>query len=311
MRRPGATFAAIILALGGAALSAGQASAPEIVIAVQAAMTTGGLSRGERVLAEYRAAHGTTPESLEALCVLARGALVDKVYDKADRYADEARVAAEALRDANGSGNARLLTTIESSLEVSALALVEQGARSDAVYELRRALDDYGATPIAGQLEATIAEITLEGRATPTIEPGVSAGAHLTRSGGTPRLLFFWAHWCQDCKSESAALARIVQKYQSRGLRFVAPTRRYGYVETGRPASPDKELRHILQVRDAHYAFMRNIPVPVAEANYKAFGVAAVPMHVLIDRHGIIRLYQQGVMTEAELDAAIARVLEP
>ena len=207
--------------------------------------------------------------------------------------------------------DARLLSTVGSALEIAALALVEQGARSDAVYVLRRALDDYRGTSIASQLESNIALMTLEGRTAPTLEPGVSIGSRLPRAADSPELLFFWAHWCEDCKAESPILARIASRYRSRGLAIVAPTRRYGYVEAGRPAPPDKELRHILQVRDAHYPFLRKAPVPIADANYKAYGVAAVPMHVLIDRHGIVRLYQQGVMTEAELDAAIARVLEP
>jgi len=310
MHRANAALA-LVLALAGVEPLAGQKPAGDVVAAVRAALDDGGLNRAERTLDEYRAAHGTTPAALEALCLLARGALVSKLYDKAGRYADQARVAAAALRDAGGAGDSQLLTTIGSALEVSALSLVEEGARSDAVYELRKSLEDYRATPIAAQLESTIARITLEGRAAPTLEPGVAAGGRLPRSGDSPQLLFFWAHWCQDCKSESATLDRIAEKYTTRGLTIVAPTRRYGYVETGRPAAPDRELRHILQVRDAHYPFMRHVAVPVADANYKAFGVAAVPMHVLIDRHGIVRLYQQGVMTEAELDAAVARVLEP
>ena len=89
--------------------------------------------------------------------------------------------------------------------------------------------------------------------------------------------------------SPRARSSQNANRYRSRGLAIVAPTRRYGYVESGRPAPPDKELRHILQVRDEHYPFLRKAPVPVADANYKAFGVAAVPMHVLIDRHGIVR----------------------
>jgi hypothetical protein len=77
----------------------------------------------------------------------------------------------------------------------------------------------------------------------------------------------------------------------------------------GRPAAPDKELRYIIQVRDTHYGFLRNEPVPVSEANYKEYGVTTVPMHVLVDRQGVIRLYQPGRMTEEELEAAIKKLL--
>jgi thiol-disulfide isomerase/thioredoxin len=164
---------------------------------------------------------------------------------------------------------------------------------------------------VAGVLSAgQRADAALEGHPAPAIVNGINIGTALPHPGDGPQLLFFWAHWCQDCKSESRTLASIAEKYGSRGLVIVAPTRRYGYAEGGRPAAPDRELRYIARVRDTFYPFLRHAPVPVTDANYSAFGVDAVPMHVLVDRHGTIRLARKGVMTEAELDAAIARVLD-
>jgi thiol-disulfide isomerase/thioredoxin len=149
-----------------------------------------------------------------------------------------------------------------------------------------------------------------EGQPAPGLDAGIAIGTRLPRTGSGPQLLFFWAHWCQDCKSESRALSAIAEKYRSRGLVIIAPTRRYGYADGGRPAPPDRELRHIVRVRDTFYPFLRQAAVPVSDANYHAFDVDVVPTHVLIDRQGIVRLRQQGVMTEAELDAAVARILE-
>jgi hypothetical protein len=80
------------------------------------------------------------------------------------------------------------------------------------------------------------------------------------------------------------------------------------FAEDGRAASTERELRHIVQVRDTHWP-LKNVPVPVIDDNYRAYGVAAVPIHVLIDRDGIVRLYQHGRMTKADLSDAIARVL--
>jgi thiol-disulfide isomerase/thioredoxin len=170
-----------------------------------------------------------------------------------------------------------------------------------------------GAAVSAAQ-SGSAALVSLTGQPAPEIESGLAIGPHLPRPGMAPRepqLLFFWAHWCQECKGESPILARIAEKYRTRGLTVIAPTRRYGYGENGRPAAPDRELRHIVQVRDESYPFLRHVPVPVSDANYAAYGVAAVPTHVLIDRNGIVRLFQPGRMTQGELDAAIARVLEP
>jgi hypothetical protein len=80
-------------------------------------------------------------------------------------------------------------------------------------------------------------------------------------------------------------------------------------VEGGRPAPPDKELLHIIRTRDTYYPFLRNEPVPLSDANAKAYGVSDMPTHVLIDREGVVRLVQPGLMTEEELDAAIRKLL--
>ena len=104
-------------------------------------------------------------------------------------------------------------------------------------------------------------------------------------------------------------MARVLEKFGPQGLTLIAPTQRYGYISGGRSAPPDRELRHIIQVRDASYTFLRQQPVPVSEANYRQYGVTTVPMHVLIDRQGIVRLYQPGRMTEDEIDAAIRHAL--
>jgi len=123
-------------------------------------------------------------------------------------------------------------------------------------------------------------------------------------------LLFFWAHWCAECKEESADVSRLLDKYRSRGLAIVAPTQRYGYVAGGRPAPPDKELRYIMQVRDSYYKFLDREAVPVGEANVKAYGANQVPLNVLIDRQGVIRVYHPGRMTGEELEGAMRGLLE-
>jgi hypothetical protein len=109
--------------------------------------------------------------------------------------------------------------------------------------------------------------------------------------------------------AESPFIARIAEKYRTRGLIVLGPTQRYGYVAGGRPAPPDKELRYISMVRDSHYGFLHEAAVPVGEGLHKAYGIASVPTVVLIDRTGVIRLYHPGRLTEDELDGAVAGLL--
>jgi thiol-disulfide isomerase/thioredoxin len=199
-----------------------------------------------------------------------------------------------------------------SRIEGQARELTEHGARSEAVYVLQRALETYRDAPVRQRIEADIRRFSLEGRPAPRLQTGVAIGARvptMKELDGKVVLLFFWAHWCADCKAESSIVAELLDKYRAQGLILVAPTQRYGYVSEGRPASPDRELRYIVQVRDTSYAFMRKESVPVSDANYKQYGVASIPMHVLIDRTGIIRLYQPGRITAEELNRAIRKLL--
>jgi thiol-disulfide isomerase/thioredoxin len=123
--------------------------------------------------------------------------------------------------------------------------------------------------------------------------------------------LFFWAHWCPDCKAESPIIAKLLDKYRAQGLAIVAPTQRYGYVAGGKNAGPDEELKYIVQIRDTYYPFLRDQPVPVSEPNHKQYGVASTPTIVLVDRQGLVRLYHPGRMTEQELETAITALLRP
>jgi thiol-disulfide isomerase/thioredoxin len=198
-----------------------------------------------------------------------------------------------------------------SQIEAQALEFTEHGARSEAVYLLQRALETYRDAPLRQRIEADIRLFSLEGHPAPHLQTGVAIGARvptMKELDGKVVLLFFWAHWCADCKAESAMVAALLDKYRAQ----VRPRRADATVWIrfrGPTSTPDRELRHIVQVRDTSYAFMRKESVPVTEANYKQYGVASIPMHVLIDRTGIIRLYQPGRITPEELDHAIRKLL--
>lgn len=154
---------------------------------------------GDETLAAYRSAHGTTPEALEALCWLARGALADKLYDRANQYVDDARSpATAALATASGAGDPRLLSVVGSGLEIGAFVLTEQGDRSELSMGFERHSRPIATRRFAQQIQSNIALLSLEGHPAPPLDAGVSIGTRVARetdaSGRRPMLLFFWAH---------------------------------------------------------------------------------------------------------------------
>ena len=122
-------------------------------------------------------------------------------------------------------------------------------------------------------------------------------------------LLFFWAHWCSDCKAEVAILANVKKTFGSHGLALIGPTRLYGYVAGGQDASPAVEKRYIQQIRGQYYAGLSDMPAPLSAANLLNYGASTTPTLVLIDGAGIVRYYHPGAVSEAELSTRIRSVL--
>jgi thiol-disulfide isomerase/thioredoxin len=118
-------------------------------------------------------------------------------------------------------------------------------------------------------------------------------------------VLFFWAHWCPDCKAQAPILAELERDYRDRGLLVVGPTRHYGYAAAGAAATPAQELAHIEQVRQQHYGMLTRMAVPVSDEDALDYGMDATPTIVLVDRAGLVRLFHPGQMTRAELEPHI------
>ena len=312
MRRVLFVFGAIAL-LAGAHASLGAQTAPDLITDVRAAIADQNFARGESMVRQHQSIHGMTPESAAALSWLARGTLAAKQLDKAAQYAGETyRLAVAALKTRRLDDDAHLQTALGAAIEVEALVRAARGERSEAVYFLRRELDAYRDTTIHMRIQKNINLLSLEGQPAPPLAVGEQLGRRVPTFDdlkGKVVVLFFWAHWCPDCKIQGPILESLLQKYRSQGLAVVAPTQRFGYAVEGQPATPDDEMVHILKVRDAYYGFLRDEPVPVSDVNHKRYGVSSTPTLALVDRGGIVRVYHPGRMTEQELEAAIQPLL--
>ena len=153
----------------------------------------------------------------------------------------------------------------------------------------------------------------LEGKPAPALETSVWFGPKppsIASLHGKPVLLFFWAHCCPDCKAEVFVIANLMEKYGSKGLTLIGPTRYYGYAARGETAPPEVEKPYIDVIRREYYTLLAKMPVPLSDANFTNYGATATPTLVLLDRQGIVRWYHPGAATEQELAAHIEAVLK-
>lgn len=283
-----------------------------IVDDVRAAEAQDNFALGDALLARYRAQYGVTPEFLEGLSWMGRGALAARQLDKAEAYARRTEtLAIQQLKKRPLDAEPHLPLALGAAIEVQGLALNARGERGEAIEYLEKELAAYRGTSIRTRIQKNINLLGLEGKPAPPLEEREFLGSkpvQLAALRGKPVLLFFWAHWCPDCKREGPILAQIQQEYAGQGLVIIAPTQRYGYVARGEEAGPAEELKYIDEVRKKFYADLLSAPAPVSEENFKNYGASTTPTLVILDRRGMVRVYHPGVMTLDELRAALNRM---
>ena len=264
----------------------------------------GDMATADRAVQMARSKVGANPEVAAALSWLARGALAARQLDRADAYAaDTQKMALPLLGMRRLDADPWLPVALGAAVEVHASVLAARGEIPEALAYLREQLKTWNGTSLQERISKNINLLSLEGKPAPALE-----GVSLSSLRGHAVLLFFWAHWCPDCKQEYAILTEIEKEYAARHLAIVAPTQRYGYVAKGEEAGPAVELKYIDEVRHKFYPELLDMPAPVSEENFKNYGASTTPTLVLIDRQGIVRLYHPGAMTLEELRAALNRL---
>ncbi len=272
-----------------------------VVSDVRFKLSAGDLSSAEALVEDFNRANGANSEYAAAVSWLARGALTLGETDTAARYLAQTKtLVAELLKSKRVEDDSFLEAAAGASIETEARIMAARGNPDRAIAFLNSELPRWKTWWIAARIHKNLDLLTLEGQPAPELDASYR---------GNPVLLFLWAHWCGDCKAQGPVIARIRQKYAPRGLRVLAPTRRYGEAPKNDHPTEAQEDEEIERVWKTSYAALEGAPHPVSEAMMLRYGVSSTPTLVLIDRDGIVRMYRPTRMTEAELSRRIEALL--
>ncbi len=284
-----------------------------IVEDVRTALAQDSFTAADLYLKAYRTKNGITPEYAEAYSWMGRAALAAHNYDQAAAYAKQTKAAVlEQLKQRPLDAEPHLPIALGAAIEVESQTLMARGQRSQAIAVLQTALHTYGTTSIRARLQKNLNLLSLEGNQAPALRAGQFLGPKppvLAQLKGSPVLLFFWAHWCVDCKAEAPIITQLRTEFAPKGLTVVGPTRLYGYTAQVENAAPSDELAYIDAVRRRFYGGLLDMPVPISTYNFDTYGASTTPTLVLLDRAGKVAMYHPGALPYSQLRAEIEKVV--
>jgi thiol-disulfide isomerase/thioredoxin len=285
----------------------------DVVNDIRSAVAQNNFPAAQAELKSYRTQRGVTPEYAEAYSWLARGALNQQQYEQATEYAKQTKALVdEQVKQYPLDSEPHLPIALGAALEVQSQALAARGQRTQAVTLLQTALRMYGSTSIRARLQKNLNLLAFQGKVAPALKADESLGANLPPAAqlkGSPMLLFFWAHWCGDCKAEAPIITQLRSEFGPQGLKVIGPTRLYGYTAQVEHASPGDETQYIDAVRHRFYGGLLDMPVPISTYNFNVYGASTTPTLVLVDRAGKVAWYHPGALPYAELKAEIEKVV--
>jgi thiol-disulfide isomerase/thioredoxin len=282
-----------------------------IVEDVRTVLAQNNFSAADSYLNSYRASKGVTPEYAEAYSWMARTALNAHEYDHAAAYAKQtSALVQDQLKQRPLDAEPHLPLALGAAIEVQAQTLAAQGQRTQAVAVLQTALRTYGSTSIRARLQKNLNLLSFEGKLAPALREEQFLGSKppvLAQVKGSPVLLFFWAHWCGDCKAEAPIITQLRTEFAPKGLTVIGPTRLYGYTAQVEDAAPSDELAYIDAVRHRFYGGLLDMPVPISKYNFDVYGASTTPTLVLLDRAGKVAMYHPGALSYEQLKAEIEK----
>ena len=282
---------------------------PDDVRMIRLKISAGDLPSAESILEYHRAEKGEDGDYLLGLAWVARGAALTGDWKAASSYSTSAREIAESKLKtaADYDSNREAVYALGTAIEVRAQALVAAGKKVEAIRYLEESSRAQEKAPF--NLRARIWKrrnlIELEGKPAPAVRAEDHVGAEfpsLESLRGKPVVLFFWWEACGDCKAQSGAFRRTVEKYAPKGVAFVAPTRFYSTDRGEEKQKIEKSWKEV-------YVLPDSVSAPISDEAMLRYGVSATPTFVFVNKSGIVVRYSPTRMTENRLASAIEELL--
>jgi thiol-disulfide isomerase/thioredoxin len=202
-----------------------------------------------------------------------------------------------------------LRIALGASIEVTAQVKAAQGGLSEAIAFLKTEFERWDVPELRIRTQKNMNLLSLEGKPAPELDLTQHIGPNpvpLSELKGKVLLLYFWAHWCGDCRSAAPVLSRLARENGDKGLVIIAPTRLYGFAARGEEANPEEESAYIAGIRDRDYSRIPGLAVPSSLENFVRYGSSTTPTIVIVDREGTVRLYHPGKMSYEDLASKVA-----
>jgi len=135
-----------------------------------------------------------------------------------------------------------------------------------------------------------------KGKTAPDFTLPLSTGGTLALSSlrGKPVYLNFFATWCPPCNEEAPDVNALQKKYAAQGLSVVAVD----------------ELEDAKKAESFRKKFSLVYPAVVDGGELQSeYAVNGLPVHIFIDRQGVIRSVFEGELSKAEIERRIKTIL--